>query len=139
MKETDLYVKDVDKPEDGKIFFSLSELKNAGENINDYYIIKVAVLNNPGFTKIESYKYIKLETGNVIHEENEIVLPTTVKGFYEEVKRFYEDGFHGIIDNTAIIAIPSEATMKRDEYSKRCYEFTFDDGTKLTFYKAWLD
>ena len=82
-KETELYVKDVDEPEDCKIFFSSSKLKNAGENINDYYIIKVAVLKNPGFTKIESYKYIELETGNVISEENEIVLPTTLEGFYE--------------------------------------------------------
>ena len=130
-KETELYVKDVDEPEDCKIFFSLSKLKNAGENINDYFIIKVAVLKNPGFTKIESYKYIKLETGNVISEKNEIVLPTTLKGFYE-------DEFYGIIDNTAIIVIPDEATMKRSEYSTHCYEFTFDDGTKLTIYKSNL-
>ena len=130
-KETELYVKNVDEPEDCKIFFSLSKLKNAGENINDYFIIKVAVLKNPGFTKIENFKYFELETGDVKHEENEEVLPTTLKGFYEHE-------FHGIIDNTAIIVIPDEATMKRSEYSTHCYEFTFDDGTKLAIYKSNL-
>ena len=131
-KETELYVKDVDEPEDCKIFFSLSKLKNAGENINDYFIIKVAVLKNPGFTKVSKYEFILLETGEKLREvEDYFVFPTTLEGFYEYVG-------NGIIDNTAIIYIGDSASLKKSADSTHKSVYTFDDGTKLTIYKSNL-